>query len=171
MADLIFYLPEHLKQIRELRAIVQAETPAFTKLSMAQKQLLDDQFVMTASDSALKRYELMFGIPAGTGLPAEERRFQILAKLNNRLPYSMGWLRRKLDTLFGAGNYQITRDIRKRYLAVETDVQFESVLVALYDDLRASIPANMELETYISSQYMVEQYHACWMQTYDEIYL
>lgn len=171
MADLTFYLPDHLRDVRELRAIMETETPEFVKLSAAQRQMLNDQFVSTASESALKRYEQMLGIPRASADSLDDRRFKILSKLNNQLPYSMGWLRQKLDALFGTGNYQIIRDVSMHKLAVEADVQFEPVIVALYDDLRQSIPANLVLETYIASSHPFAEYHACWMQTYDEIYL
>lgn len=171
MDDLKFYLPDHLRNVRELRAIADTETPEFSKLTAAQRQMLNDQFVSTASESALRRYEQMLGIPRTASDSMNDRRFKILSKLNNQLPYSMGWLGKKLDTLFGTGNYQIIRDASVHKLAVEADVQFESVVVALYDDLRQSIPANLILETYVASSHPFAEYHACWMQTHDEIYL
>ena len=171
MADLKLYLPDHLRDVRELRAIMDAETPEFSKLTAAQRQMLNDQFVSTASKSALRRNEQMLSTPRAVSDSLDDRRFKILSKLNNQLPYSMRWLRQKLDTLFGTGNYQIIRDLSTHKLTVEADVQFESVIVALYDDLRQSIPANLVLETYIASSHPFAEHHACWMQTYDEIYL
>lgn len=171
MANLKFYLPDYLRDVRELRAIADAGTPVFSRLAAAQRQMLNDQFVSTAGESALRRYEQMLGISRAASDSLDDRRFKVLSKINNQLPYSMRWLRQKLDTLFGTGNYQIVRDVSTHKLAVEADVQFESVIVALYDDLRQSVPANLVLETYIASSHPFVEYHACWMQTYDEIYL
>lgn len=169
MADLKLYLPEGLRGVRELSAIMDAETPEFSSLSVAQRRMLDDQFVMTASESAIRRYEQMLGIPRTTKDSLDDRRLKILVKLNNQLPYSMGWLRNKLDTLFGAGNYEIIRDVHTRKLAIQTDAQFEPLITALHLDLRQSIPANMVLETYITSNHTHTMCCGCWMQTMDDL--
>ena len=171
MLDMEQYLPDVLRDVREFRAITTVESPAFAGYRAAISRALDNQFVATADNDGLMRYEKMLGIVSNKTDTAADRRFRILAKINNRLPYSMGWLRRKLDTLFGAGNYQIIRDTAAHKLAVEADVQFETVIVSLYNDLRQSIPANMVLETYISSALPAGMYAGCWMQTLDEIYL
>lgn len=165
------YLPEILRNIREFGEITGAEEPIFEKHQEAIHQMLKDQFVMSAGDMGLKRYERMLGIAGGSGDAPEDRRFRILAKINNRLPYSMGWLRGKLDALFGAENYTLERDAAAHKLVVETDVQFESVILDLYADLRKSIPASMILETYISSSLPLSLYTGCTMQTMSDVYL
>lgn len=171
MAEMDKYLPDAIRGIREFQAITATETGPFNDCRAAITRMLDNQFVPTADSAGLSRYEKMFGLASDKTAEIEDRRFRILSKINNRLPYSMGWLRGKLDALFGIGNYILTRDVANYLITVEADVQFENVILDLYDDLRKSIPANMTLETYIASAHPATQYHACWMQTFDEIYL
>lgn len=165
------YLPPILLDTCEFNLLCDAEQPEIDALHDGTDAVLDAQFVSTAPEYAIARYEKIFSIAPGDTDTLDDRRFRVLLRISDQLPYSMGWLRRKLDTLFGAGNYQITRDMAAHKLAVEADVQFESVIVSLYDDLRVSIPANLVLETYISSALPTALYGACWMQTLDEVYL
>ena len=163
------YLPPILLETTEFNLLCGAEQPEIDALHDCADAVLAAQFISTAPEFAVARYETIFSITPGDTDTLDDRRFRVLLRISDQLPYSMGWLRRKLDTLFGAGNYQIIRDTAAHKLAVEADVQFETVIVSLYNDLRQSIPANMVLETYISSALPESVYAGCWMQTLDEI--
>ena len=66
--------------------------------------LLANQFIKTAGNLGLSRWEKILGItPKGTDT-LDDRRFRVLARLNEELPYTLPQLRVILENLCGPGN-------------------------------------------------------------------
>ncbi|MDR1693274.1 MAG: YmfQ family protein [Oscillospiraceae bacterium] len=101
------YLPVVLREVPEFKALMQAEQPELEDLWAAQDSTLENQFVPTAEDYGVRRWEKMLGIrPKGTdGL--EVRRTRVLSMLGLKLPYTLRWLKNWLAELMGAGNFGV----------------------------------------------------------------
>ncbi len=141
---LIEYLPEFLQGIREYKEIFRVEDIEIDKLKEELEKILTEAVVTTAKDYGLERYEGIYGI-TNDEEDIEARRFKILSKINNRLPYSLNWLRDKLNTTVGKDNYTIDVDYDKYTLEINIAALFKNIAVILNDDLREQIPANMIL--------------------------
>lgn len=99
--QLIDYLPELLRQYREFQAICRMEQPEFALAWEAAEGLLNEQFLETAENIGLARWEKMLGIiPKGTD-SLEKRRFTLKSRLSEVLPYTLPQLRRMLQNLCG----------------------------------------------------------------------
>ena len=99
--QLIDYLPELLRQYREFQAICRMEQPEFALAWEAAEGLLNEQFLETAENVGLARWEKMLGIvPKGTD-SLEKRRFTLKSRLSEVLPYTLPQLRRMLQNLCG----------------------------------------------------------------------
>lgn len=165
MAD---YLPACLRGVAEMEALAAAEDVAFDRAWQAVDGLLEGQFIETAAEPWLRRWERMLKLPGGGDLAG--RRFQILSKVNNRLPYHINWLYNKLATAFGdREGFTIERDLEKRELTVQVDMIHAGALAALYADLRRSIPADMLLRAVASSVEPLALYQGFAVQTMEEI--
>jgi len=102
---LINYLPYVVRDYAEFQGITGAEQPEFENAWAAVDDLLNNQFISTAGNLGLSRWEKILGItPKGTDT-LEDRRFRILTRLNEELPYTLPRLRNILETLCGSGNY------------------------------------------------------------------
>ena len=102
---LINYLPYVVRDYAEFQGITGAEQPEFETAWAAADDLLANQFIKTAGNLGLSRWEKILGItPKGTDT-LDDRRFRVLARLNEELPYTLPQLRVILGTLCGAGNY------------------------------------------------------------------
>lgn len=162
------YLPHCMQGIREMEALVAAEDVVFDRSWQAVDSLLEGQFIDTAPEPWLRRWERMLQLPGGGEL--ESRRFQILSKVNNKLPYHINWLHNKLAVAFGdERGFTIERDLAKHELTVQVDMIHAGALAALYADLRQSIPADMLLHTVVSSAEPLAVYQAFIVQAMEEI--
>ena len=102
---LINYLPYVVRDYAEFKGISEAEQPEFESAWGSSDDLLNNQFISTAGNLGLSRWEKILGItPKGTDT-LEDRRFRILTRLNEELPYTLPRLRNILETLCGSGNY------------------------------------------------------------------
>lgn len=102
---LINYLPYVVRDYAEFKGISEAEQPEFESAWGSSDDLLNNQFISTAGNLGLSRWEKILGItPKGTDT-LEDRRFRILTRLNEELPYTLSQLRNILETLCGSGNY------------------------------------------------------------------
>ena len=102
---LINYLPYVVRDYAEFKGISEAEQPEFESAWGSSDDLLNNQFISTAGNLGLSRWEKILGVtPKGTDT-LEDRRFRILTRLNEELPYTLSQLRNILETLCGSGNY------------------------------------------------------------------
>ena len=101
---LINYLPYVVRDYAEFQGITGAEQPEFEAAWAAAEDLLSNQFIKTAGNLGLSRWEKILGItPKGTDT-LDDRRFRVLARLNEELPYTLSQLRVILENLCGPGN-------------------------------------------------------------------
>lgn len=103
--QLIGYLPDIVRGYAEFQAIMASEQPEVERAWQAADGLLEDQFLLTAGDAGLARWEAMLGIVPKATESLEDRRFRLLTRLNEELPYTLTQLRSILHTLCGAGNF------------------------------------------------------------------
>lgn len=106
-ADLISYLPPVLQNIRELQVITDSENPEFQLVFDTSEKVLGNLFIHDADEAGIKRYEKILGIKPSSNDTLETRRFRVLSRWNDRMPYTWKALLEKLDTLCGEGNYTI----------------------------------------------------------------
>ena len=105
--NLIDYYPEVLSNVREFQAICISVEPELNHLWSAIKTALDDQFVLTASEYAVKRWEKILSITPKASYTLRERRFSILTRLAEQLPFSYRMLEVMLSNVCGADGFEI----------------------------------------------------------------
>lgn len=99
--DLPGYLPPYLQEYRELMQALNAENPEFKAVWKETQWILDNNFVVSADGYGLLRFEKILGIHPGKSETLEERRLHILARLNERRPYTLRALRELLGNICG----------------------------------------------------------------------
>jgi hypothetical protein len=137
-----------------------AEQPEFESLWGRVDQMLDDQFVNTSGVTGVSKWESILNIkPKGTD-SLEARRFRILTRLNEKLPYTLRMLESMLTTLCGEGQFSLDRDVLARKITIRIGLaareNFEDVAALL----QKVIPANMiiDLELKYNRHEMWSQY-------------
>ena len=141
------YLPPILLRTYEFPLLCDTEQPEIDRLHDAADAVLDAQFISTAGETAIARYEKIFGItPMDTDTLAE-RRFKVLAKINAQLPFSVRRLRQQLETLCGADGYKLELDGGRYTLTVKVALTAKRNQQAVEELLADIVPANMVCTT------------------------
>jgi len=143
-ANLIAYLPGMYRDIREFLELTQAENAEFDALADAVTQLLDDQFVDTASEQAIKRRELQLGIRADTTTETLEfRRKRLINRYSTKPPFTVRYLQGRLDFLIGSGRATIEVDVQNFILKVTLSIPDAAFFKEIQHTIHAVKPANL----------------------------
>ena len=140
---LIDYLPPFVGEYKEIEAIMDTEQPVFEKVWEDAENVLADQFVSSATEKGIARYEKILGItPKGTHT-LEERRFDVLARMNEQLPYTMEQLHTSLASLCGKDGYALKLDANRYTITIKLALANENNLKAVTELLSKMMPANI----------------------------
>lgn len=143
MRELIHYLPPYMREYKEIKALMAGEQTGAEYAWNAADSVLQNQFVHDAQELGIRRYEQIYSIaPRGTDT-LEERKFRVIAVMNQELPYTLRNLRSVLDTLCGYENYAV--ELRAKDYHIE--VKLALVSKTSYGDCESAIlkmiPANL----------------------------
>ena len=144
----IKYLPELLQPIQDFQGLNDAYKAELKDLYEACAALFDDQFISTASATILAKWENHLGILPNATDTLDERRFRILAKLNDTPPYTERYLKNKLVELCSDGEFELEIDIPNYTVRVGVTVNSPANTDTIYAWLRELLPANLLLSVY-----------------------
>lgn len=144
--NLIEYLPQVLQDVREYKALMESEQPEIAGLWSALEEALKDQFISEATINGVLRLEKILKIAPKATDSLYDRRFRILARINEQLPYTFRGLEEKLTALCGADGYTVEL-IHGSYTL---KVKIELVVRKQYDEvgqlLNRILPANLIID-------------------------
>lgn len=134
---------EGVHEYAEFQGIMGSEQPEIEKAWNTTDDLLDNQFIPTAGNMGLSRWEKILGItPKGTD-SLEDRRFRILTRINEELPYTLPQLRNILETLCGKGNYSADVEEGTYQLLVKIGLAAKNNFNDVESLLNRVVPQNM----------------------------
>ena len=146
--DLWHYLPDILKEFRELNALFHAEEPQFQLLVHNQIGLLDNLFIDTATSEGLKRFEQILHLYPNPGDTIAVRRSNVMAAWFSDKKYTLKTLLNRLSTLQGNDNIQLEWDEDDNYLLhVITRLEIMGQVDRLYEILEEMLPADVAYES------------------------
>lgn len=140
---LIDYLPYVIRDYAEFQGIMGSEQPEIEKTWNTTDDLLDNQFIPTAGNMGLSRWEKILGItPKGTDT-LDDRRFRVLTRLNEELPYTLPQLRNILETLCGKDNCSADMEEGTYQLLVKIGLAAKNNFNDVESLLNRVVPQNM----------------------------
>lgn len=141
--DLKSYLPSVLKDVDEMRTIMDAETTEVQALWNAAEACMNDQFLSEASESGIARREAMFNITPYATDTLDDRRFHLQSLYAETTPYTRRKLEEYLEALCGKGGY--TLNIMTADLNVEVRVALAARKqeLSISEALERMLPYNM----------------------------
>lgn len=144
--DLISYLPEYLHGYKELGKTMEAQQAEIQKLEDIIEELKNNQFIISADEQGIKKYETMLGVIALDDDTLENRKFRVLSRWNNTIPYTVFTLREKLENLCGKDGY-ILKVMNKEYrVLVRVSLISKKNYRMVEEMLNEVIPANMVID-------------------------
>lgn len=159
MSNLIEYMPIFLKEVREFIKIFDAEDIEITSLKQKIDTITKEVAISTAEDYGLNRYEKIYNIENNV-TDIEERRFNILSKINSTNCFTYNWLIHRLNDLVGEENYTIKLDYDNYILTIEVLWIYKSIADTLRESLRKQLPANLEINVNLFQTEEMESYFA-----------
>lgn len=161
------YLPDFVSNIREFQELDKALTPELDELNHTIQQIQQNQFVETANHEGLSYYERMLKIKPDKDI--EVRRFNILAKFNATIPFTMRWLENSLNSTIGKGSYLLDLDHMNYTLMISIMKHKENLITHLRQELEDKLPAHLILSIYILNPIDLSHYVGTYIQTSDTI--
>lgn len=142
--QLMNYLPHILREVREFKAILNdAEQPEMVAMWGAADDALKDQFVVDATENGVARWEKILGITSKATATLDERKFTILSRINEQIPFTLRTLEEALDSLCGSDGYSVQLKENEYTLIVKVAL----VAASNYNDVKnlldRVVPANM----------------------------
>lgn len=135
-----------LKKVRELKLLLQSEQVEIANLWGSIDNALNDQFLIDATEYGVGRWEKILGITPKATEQLDARKFRILTRLNEQLPYTMRELKRQLEALCGKDGYSI--ELYNDAYTIEVKVNL--IAKSNFDDvaslLQRVVPANMVID-------------------------
>lgn len=95
------YLPPVVRKVREYEGITSTENPELQLLLEAFQNALDDQFVYTATEKGIERWEKMLDIKPPPDSTLDQRRAAILAILLAKIPINLDIIQTIIETYLG----------------------------------------------------------------------
>lgn len=140
---LINYLPPYMQEYLEIKAIMAAEQPEIDALWSSVEQTMADQFIMDSTEYGVMRWESMLKISPKATDTLDERKFRILTRLNQELPYTLIRLRETLTTLCGANRFVIDLEANKYHITIKLGVGNHNKYAEVENLLYKMLPANL----------------------------
>lgn len=140
---LIEYLPIFIQEYAEVKAIMDAEQVSVVTVWTDSEDVLKDQFILDATENGVKRWEAILNLVPKATYTLDERKFNILARLNEQLPYTLETLKNMLATMCGKNGYTLTMDYNNYMLLVKLSLSNENNIEAVKELLYRVVPANI----------------------------
>ncbi len=161
------YLPEFISEVKEFQELDKTVSVEIDELRSKMNLLQDNQFIESANDKGLRRYEQMLGLSSNGDL--ETRHFNILNKYNSTIPFTMMWLKNTLNTTLGKGNFLLDMNYRFYTLTISVVASKEHLIPMIYNYLRKKIPCNLVLNVTTLEPIQIDYYVGIQIRTADEI--
>jgi len=144
--NILEYLPNVIKEVKEMQIHAAAEHPELSNLWTANDNAYNDQFLYSMSENGIKRWEKMLKIsPMGTDT-LEDRRFRIINRLNAQLPYTYRMLESHLIQMCGQNGYTMNYDADALTLTIKIALTSKKQYDEILSLVNQMIPMNIVLD-------------------------
>ena len=140
---LIDYLPQCVQDFQEVKAIMNAEQTHVEKAWTDTQDVMNDQFIVDATENGVKRWENILSIAPKSTSTLDERKFNIQTRLNEQLPYTVKSLENMLFSLCGENGYKLKVDPGNYEIIVKLALYNANNIESINNLLDKMIPANM----------------------------
>ncbi|WP_343208231.1 putative phage tail protein [Anaerolentibacter hominis] len=140
---IIDYLPDYLKDYRELKCIMEIEQEDAERLDAEMQNRYKDQFVTDLTESGAVKWENMLGITAKGTETIEDRRFRILSRLMEQPPFTITALRTMLELLCGENGFVLSVDKTTLTLTVLVRLYAANTFTSVTEMLNRVVPVNI----------------------------
>lgn len=139
-------LPPIFRECGVFKAIDGAEKVQLTALWTAIDAARNNQYIQTLDAYGTKRWEKLLGIFPKATDSIEDRRFAILSKVNERVPFTYIFLQNQMILLCGKNGYTLSLDNHHYCLKVRVELWRKAMIETIAGLLSRVVPANMVID-------------------------
>lgn len=140
---IIEFLPSFVSAYEEISQIMNTEQIEFDNLWTGFERTLDNGFIQSADIHGVEKFEKMLGITPLPIYSLDERKFNILSKFNEELPYTYRKMCEILGALCGKDGYKIEADYSNYKITIKVELTAKNKVGIVADTVRRIIPANL----------------------------
>lgn len=141
--DLVSYLPPFLTEFGELTTTLEAENPEFVLAWDGVDRVLRNEFIETADEYGISRFEKILNILPSKEDTLESRRARVLARWFTNVPYTIKALISKLQSLCGESSFSISTDYEFYKITIAVDLELFGQVDELDHIIESMIPCNI----------------------------
>ncbi|MDO4765146.1 MAG: DUF2313 domain-containing protein [Eubacteriales bacterium] len=141
---LINYLPAVIAEVKDYQELMKTEQVEIEKLWQKAHQALENQFIESTDEQAIGRYELMLNISPKATDDLELRRFRVLSRYNEQLPYTYAKMMEQLKALCGENGVKV--ELNGLSLTVKVELAAKGKVDEVRKLLDRMIPANVMVD-------------------------
>ncbi len=167
--DILPFFPKVLREYREIKELAKAENPEFTKIWMDMEQALNRNYILSADEQGLEKYEAILEIIPNGNDSLEIRGIRVLSRWFSDLPYTERKLREKLDILLGVSGYELA--VSEYHLRLYVYSTFGSLLSEIKKILEEMLPVAIRAEMIYENTIACRIYIGGVLQQADELKL
>lgn len=147
VADIFKYCPDIMKDIREFQELPKMIDPEFDLIRLEQEKKLRNQYIYSADEEGIVKFERLLKIAPLPTASLEERRVAVAAAWNASTPFTERRLLEMLEALCGKGNFTVTLKLNEYYLHVLLQLEAKDYKGSVENLLEKIVPENILLET------------------------
>lgn len=144
---LINYLPYVVREYDVFKGIMAGEQLEFELVWDAQEMAFSNQYIDTATEYGLSRWETMLKIKPKSTDTLESRRINIKAKLNTIVPYTIRALMQKMSAIGNGAPFSVTLAPGTYLLEIITEWDQNGQVNALKGILEEMLPVNIAVDS------------------------
>ena len=138
----MFEVPRIISNIPDIATIYGINDRQITQLEASVEELEGNLFISTMNEGNVGRWEAILGIKPSDNETLDERRFRILSRKLEKLPYSYRVIQRKLETLSPDG-LEMNIDYTRKHLFVKIGLKSSQMIAEVEKFLEEALPLDM----------------------------
>lgn len=144
--DLISYLPPFMAEYKEANIALAAENPEFVLAWKAADRVLKNEFIATADEYGIGRFEKILHILPSRNDTLESRRSRVQSRWFTALPYTWRMLIQKLIALCGENDFTITKQFDFYRIDLDVHLELFGQVEELERIIEFMLPCNMVMD-------------------------
>lgn len=139
---LIDYLPKFIQEYQEIQAITSTEQEEVDIFWDEIDVIRNNNFIETSNEYGISRYESIIGITPLSTQTLDERKDDIIIRINEQLPYSYRVLENMLKSICGE-DYSINLENNIYKITIRISLVVKTRLAVVMSMLDRVLPANL----------------------------
>lgn len=126
--DLLAYLPPFLQEFKENRETLEAENPEFVLAWNGADRVLKNEFIDTADEYGISRFEKILKITPQPNDTLASRRRRVLFRWFNKLPYTLKNFLERLKEICGESDFTVIKEFLRYRINLQIQILQKGII-------------------------------------------